>query len=186
MSNYCFKRTAADPGVPLQQLPVRALMAPPGIPDFVSRTRLVPPGTVLVKGKAYCGAQEIARVEFSSDNGASWRAARLVGTKNGSFGWVSWECEWEGLRDGEVAVICCRAFDKGLRKQDSPSEQTFNWGSFGSTQPQQVYVKCSAALEPGCEIDLIPEQKAAKEALEAESGLSKELASALYQAPGSQ
>ena len=49
MSNYCFKRTAADPGVPLQQLPVRALMAPPGIPDFVSRTRLVPPGTVLVK-----------------------------------------------------------------------------------------------------------------------------------------
>ena len=43
-----------------------------------------------------------------------------------------------------------------------------------------------AALEPGCEIDLIPEQKAAKEALEAESGLSKELAAALYQAPGSQ
>ena len=138
------------------------------------------------KGKAYCGAQEVARVEFSSNNGKKWSPARLVGTKNGSFGWQSWEVLWEGLRDGEVAVICCRAFDKGGRRQDSLNEQTFNWGGFGSTQPQQIYVKCSAALEPGCEIDLVPEQKAAKEALEAESGLSKELAAALYQAPGSQ
>ena len=125
-------------------------------------------------------------MEFSSNNGKTWSKARLVGTKNGSFGWQSWEVLWEGLRDGEVAVICCRAFDKGGRSQDSLNEQTFNWGGFGSTQPQQIYVKCSAALEPGCEIDLVPEQKAAKEALEAESGLSKELAAALYQAPGSQ
>ena len=125
-------------------------------------------------------------MEFSSDNGKTWGPARLVGTKNGSFGWQSWEVLWEGLRDGEVAVICCRAFDKGGRRQDSLNEQTFNWGGFGSTQPQQIYVKCSAALEPGCEIDLVPEQKAAKEALEAESGLGKELAAALYQAPGSQ
>ena len=142
--------------------------------------------TKKIKGKAYCGAQEVARVEFSSTNGKTWSKARLVGTKNGSFGWQSWEVLWEGLRDGEVAVICCRAFDKGGRSQDSLNEQTFNWGGFGSTQPQQIYVKCSAALEPGCEIDLVPEQKAAKEALEAESGLSKELAAALYQAPGSQ
>ena len=50
---YSFRRAAEDPErVPLTQLPVRALMAPPGVPDFFSRTRVVAPGKHQITGKA--------------------------------------------------------------------------------------------------------------------------------------
>lgn len=50
---YSFRRAAEDPErVPLTQLPVRALMAPPGVPDFFSRTRVVAPGKHQIIGKA--------------------------------------------------------------------------------------------------------------------------------------
>merc|ERR1719229_618322 len=78
MDAYSFKRTARDTeAVPLQQLPVRALMAPPGCPEFVSRTRLVSPGTVHIEGRAWSGAVDLDRVDFSSDNGRSWQPAVL-------------------------------------------------------------------------------------------------------------
>ena len=54
MDAYSFKRTADDPkALALQQLPVRALMAPVGYPDFVSRTRIVAPGKHKIVGKAW-------------------------------------------------------------------------------------------------------------------------------------
>jgi hypothetical protein len=81
MDMYSFKRVLDDPNaVPLQQLLVWALvwalMAPPGHPEFVSRTRLVLPGhrygTVHIEGKAWAGAVELdRRVEFSSEHGTN-------------------------------------------------------------------------------------------------------------------
>jgi len=186
MDAYSFKRTADDPkAVPLEQLPVRALMVPPGFPDFVSRTRLVPPGHTLIEGKAWAGAVAIERVEFSDDNGASWKPTELD-KKNGHFGWASWRIYWEAV-EGTTTVLCCRAFDTKGRSQDPFDKQMFNYGSFGCTQPQQVYVKVTKLVEAaGASIDVTPEQKAAKVALQEESGLSSEHIQALYQAPGSQ
>eukprot|EP00439_Symbiodinium_sp_Y106_P018828 s2237_g2.t1 len=81
MEAYSFRRAADDPGrVPLTQLPVRALMAPPGFPDFFSRARVVAPGTHRVVGKAWAGAVEIDRVEFSADHGKTWARATLERT----------------------------------------------------------------------------------------------------------
>lgn len=185
MDSYSFKRTSKDPeAVPCRQLPVRALMAPPGYPEFVSRVRLVPPGATRVEGRAWAGAVDLERVEFSSDNGCTWLAAELGG-KNGPFGWAPWHFDW-GATEG-THVLCCRAFDVAGRSQDSFSDEMFNWGSFGSTQPQQVYVKVTAAInEPGSSIDLTNEQKAAKTELVPQTGLTQELVDALYGAPGSQ
>lgn len=185
MDTYSFKRTANDPAaVPLRQLPVRALMAPPGCPDFVSRTRLVSPGTVHIQGRAWAGAVDLERVEFSCDNGSSWQPA-VLGEKNGPFGWAPWHVDWDATEG--THVLCCRAFDVEGRSQDSASDETFNWGSFGSTQPQQVYVKVDKTIDSvGAHMDLTPEQKAAKVALQAEANLSQEHMDALYRAPGSQ
>eukprot|EP00931_Biecheleriopsis_adriatica_P085336 TRINITY_DN596_c0_g1_i1.p1 TRINITY_DN596_c0_g1~~TRINITY_DN596_c0_g1_i1.p1 ORF type:complete len:481 (-),score=97.79 TRINITY_DN596_c0_g1_i1:225-1616(-) len=185
MDAYSFKRISNDPNcVPLQQLPVRALMAPPGIPEFVSRTRVVSPGITRIEGRAWAGAVELKRVEFSSDNGRSWSQA-VLGEKNGPFGWAPWHFDWEATEG--TFVLCCRAFDAGGRCQEDMSDETFNWGSFGSTQPQQVYVKVNKAVDVvGSKIDLTSEQKAAKEALQAEAGLKAEFVKALYGAPGSQ
>jgi DMSO/TMAO reductase YedYZ molybdopterin-dependent catalytic subunit len=185
MDSYSFKRTNKDPkAVPIQQLPVRALMAPPGYPEFVSRVRLVPPGVTRVEGRAWAGAVDLERVEFSSDNGCTWLVAEL-GKKNGPFGWAPWHFDWDATEG--THVLCCRAFDAAGRSQDSFSDEMFNWGSFGSTQPQQVYVKVTAAIhEPGSSIDLTNEQKAAKTELIPQTGLTQELVDALYGAPGSQ
>lgn len=145
MDAYSFKRTANDPNaIPLQQLPVRALMAPPGFPDFVSRTRICPPGKVRIEGKAWAGSVPIDRVEFSDDNGKSWREAALK-EKNGSYGWASWFVDWDAV-DGTTAILCCRAFDKEGRSQDRLGTEIFNYASFGCTQPQQVYVKVCFSL----------------------------------------
>lgn len=185
MAAYSFKRDANDPGVPLEQLPVRALMAPPGFPDFFSRTRVVAPGAMRIEGKAWAGAVDLERVEFSSDAGKTWQRAEL-GRKNGAFGWSPWHFDWTAPQEGTF-VLCCRAFDAEGRSQDNHSDKQFNWGSFGSTQPQQVYVKVDKTiLTPGGTIDLEREQKGAKAKLQAESGLSQDLLDALYRAPGSQ
>lgn len=184
MDAYSFKQTAQDAGVPLQQLPVRALMAPPGCPEFVSRTRVVSPGMVRIEGRAWAGAVELEHVEFSSDNGRSWSCA-VLGEKNGPFGWASWHFNWEA-KEGTY-ILCCRAFDVEGRSQEEFSDEAFNWGSFGSTQPQQVYVKVDKTVDSlGSHLDLTSEQKAAKEALQVEAGLPAEFVKALYGAPGSQ
>lgn len=187
MNAYSYKRTADDEqALPLQQLGCRALMAPPGYPDFFSRARLVPPGTVRIEGKAWAGAVDIARVEFSSDGGASWQSATLL-PKSGVFGWSSWFVEWRPAEEGETYVLSCRAFDAQGRAQEAPSDDAFNWGSYALTQPQKVYVKVEAAAgELGAAIDCEREVKAAKEALRGEAGLSPSLVDALYREPGSQ
>jgi DMSO/TMAO reductase YedYZ molybdopterin-dependent catalytic subunit len=187
MDAYSYKRFSRDPdAVPMQQLPVRALMAPPGFPDFVSRTRIIPPGLCRIVGKAWSGAVDLDRVEFSSDNGFTWENAVLE-EKNGSFGWASWHFEWQAT-EGTAAVLMCRAFDCKGRSQDLPGDdRCFNYGSFGCTQPQQVFVKVNKLINsPGSRIDLTSEQKAAKANLQEASGLKKEFVDALYQAPGSQ
>jgi len=185
MEAYSFKRTANDPDrVPLQQLPVRALMAPPGIPEFVSRTRVVSPGVVRIEGRAWAGAVDLNRVEFSADNGRSWQPA-VLGQKNGPFGWAPWHFDWEAAEG--TYILCCRAFDKEGRSQVEASDDAFNWGSFGSTQPQQVYVRVDRTVDSaGAHMDFTNELKAAKPELWSESDLSPEQIDALYRAPGSQ
>merc|ERR1711977_7730 len=138
-----------------------------------------------IEGKVWAGPVELERVEFSSDNGITWRVANMQ-EKNGPFGWASWSINWEAV-EGEASVLCCRGFDKEGRSQDKLGTEMFNYGSFGCLQPQQVYVKVvpASALEPGSKIDLTPEQKAAKDSLLEESGLAPVFVKALYQAPGS-
>ena len=45
---YHYKRDADDPGEPVTRLRVRALMIPPGIPDFFTRQRVVDAGRVVL------------------------------------------------------------------------------------------------------------------------------------------
>jgi len=185
MDAYSMKRTAKDPNaVPLEQLPVRALMAPPGAPEFVSRTRCVAPGKVHIEGRAWAGAVDLDRVEFSTDNGRSWELA-VLGSKNGVFGWAPWHFDWDAVEG--TYILCVRAFDKEGRKQDDPSDETFNWGTFGSTQPQQVYVRVDKTInELGAHMDFTHEYKGAKREYRHESALSDEQLNALYRAPGAQ
>ena len=75
-SAYRYAQHADDPGEPVDLIRVRALMIPPGIPDFMTRIRLVDAGSVTLEGRAWAGRLGVDRVEVSADNGETWRDAR--------------------------------------------------------------------------------------------------------------
>lgn len=190
MEAYSFRRAAQDPDrVPLTQLPVRALMAPPGVPDFFSRARVVAPGTHRIVGKVWAGAVNIELVEVSCDYGKTWNKATLE-DKNGLFGWANWFYDWETPQEG-TCVLMCRGFDQKGRSQDVPSDEAFNWTGMGDTQPQMVYVRIDPNVqETGNTINLVPETRAAKKTLNVKTKDGAPLdacaCDALYRQPGSQ
>ena len=53
---YRFRRSEDDPGDPITLMRPRALMVPPGVPDFMSRRRFVEPGVYRLEGRAWSGA----------------------------------------------------------------------------------------------------------------------------------
>jgi hypothetical protein len=66
-------------------------------------------GTVVdIGGYAWGGRERINRVEVTSDDGKSWRRARLL-TESQPFGWVPWRLLWERASSG-VQTIAVRAF----------------------------------------------------------------------------
>ena len=52
---YRYAQHEDDPGTPVTRMRPRALMAPPGVPDFFSRHRLVEAGSVRIIGRAWSG-----------------------------------------------------------------------------------------------------------------------------------
>lgn len=77
IGSYRYSQSADDPGEPVTRIRVRALMVPPGIPAFLTRTRLVEAGPVTLTGKAWTGRLVVSRVKVSIDGGSTWRAAQL-------------------------------------------------------------------------------------------------------------
>ncbi|MBE1487838.1 sulfite oxidase [Plantactinospora soyae] len=74
---YRVRTDADDPGVPVTRIEPRALVQPPGFPDFMSRIRVLRPGPCTVEGRAWSGHAPVTRVEVTTDGGASWSDATL-------------------------------------------------------------------------------------------------------------
>ena len=103
---YCLRQTPDEEGEPLSRMRPRSLLIPPGIPDSQPRERRLAPGPVTVRGRAWSGVAEIARVEVSADGGASWSDARLAPAAS-PWAWRAWEWDWDAP-PGEHE-LCCRA-----------------------------------------------------------------------------
>ena len=95
MRTYRYVQSPDEAGNPVDLIRVRSLMAPPGVPDFLTRTRLVEAGSQRVVGKAWAGRLDVTRVEFSGDGGETWSDAEL-GPQVGDFAWRSWSAN--GMR----------------------------------------------------------------------------------------
>ena len=80
---YRYRQSADDAGHPVDLIRVRSLILPPGVPDFLTRTRLVDAGVLRIAGRAWAGRLQVSRVEFSSDGGASWTEKRYQGGAGG-------------------------------------------------------------------------------------------------------
>src|SRR5256884_9994401 len=68
---YHLRRDEDDRGTPLSRMLPRALMVPPGIPDFLSRRRAVGVGPCRLQGRAWSGHAPISAVDASTDGGGS-------------------------------------------------------------------------------------------------------------------
>jgi len=132
---YRYAQTPDWEGEPVNLIKVRALMIPPGIPDYMTRTRLVARGRVTLRGAAWAGRQRVARVDVSADGGATWAPAE-VGEALSPFAWADWGFEWEAQPG--PATLCARATDSAGNCQ--PLEPEWNFGGYGNNAVQRVSV----------------------------------------------
>ena len=83
----------------------RALMAPPGVPDFFTRVRTLRAGPTALEGRAWSGRAAIERVEVSTDGGATWADAELGPPELGRWAWRGWTFEWQAEPGEHVALL---------------------------------------------------------------------------------
>jgi DMSO/TMAO reductase YedYZ molybdopterin-dependent catalytic subunit len=135
-AGYRFRVDEGDEGTPVTRMQPRALMVPPGIPDFNTRARTVPVGSCVLEGRAWSGWAPVTRVEVSADGGENWAEAELepLGSR---WGWRGWRYEWAADEPGEY-VLCCRAHDQAGNAQ--PDEASWNVGGYSNNAPQRVPV----------------------------------------------
>ena len=139
---YRYRSSEGDAGVPVTRKNPHALMAPPGIPDFLSRLRHVRKGLTLVEGRAWSGWGTVERVEFSADGGREWRDAAL-GEPLGPYAWRPWSYEWEATEPGEYE-LCVRAMDSAGNTQATDGDDAWNLGGYGVNAVQRVAVVVGA------------------------------------------
>ena len=135
---YRYKTSEDDPGTPVTRKRPRALMVPPGLPDFLSRERHVRAGKILVEGRAWSGFGPVERVEFSPDGGRTWEDAEL-GEPLGPHAWRPWSCEWDAREPGEYE-LCVRATDASGKTQPADGDESWNYGGYGVNAVQRVPV----------------------------------------------
>ena len=125
-----------DPGEPVTRMMPRALMAPPGVPDFMTRERFVEAGSCRIEGRAWSGWGPIDSVEVSTDGGLTWAAAE-VGDAVGESAWCSWSYLWEAPEPG-VHELCCRATDSAGNAQ--PTDTRWSTKGYANNEVQRVRV----------------------------------------------
>ncbi len=134
--SYRLRQTEEEEGEPLTRIRPRALMVPPGVPDFMSRHRIVDVGRCVLEGRAWAGGEPVAAVDVSTDGGSTWAPAELA-EPPGPFAWAAWRFEWDPPGPGEY-TLCCRARNGAGGEQ--PLEPPWNLGGYANNAVQRVPV----------------------------------------------
>ena len=122
---YRIRQSPEDPGVPVTRIEPRALLEPPGFPDFMSRARVVDAGQVVLRGRAWSGWGPVERVEVSTDDGVTWVEASLEADR-GPYAWRAFSAPWDATAGS--GSLRARATDATGRVQ--PTEPAWNRGGF--------------------------------------------------------
>jgi sulfite oxidase len=134
---YPVKRVAPGAAVdakdmaPLTGLVVKSLITRP------VDGAIVPAGRVEVAGFAWAGETDIARVDVSTDHGASWQPARLVG-EQAKYAWRRFEYKFEAAKP-ESYLILSRATDANGRTQ--PMSPPWNPSGYLWNAPDSVRIE---------------------------------------------
>lgn len=131
---YYYRRDADDPGEPVTRIRPRALMIPPGFPDFLTRQRIVSRGRVEISGRAWSGLAPISQVDFGVDG--VWTAAQFE-KPAGAFAWRRWTAVWDATPGNHV--LSCRASDSAGNRQ--PTDPAWNYQGMGNNAVQIVHAR---------------------------------------------
>ena len=131
--SYHFRRVAGERGEPCTLMRVNSLMAPPGIPDFYTRRRVLEAGDVAIVGRAWSGAAPIARVEFAVDG--NWQDVEME-RQHDALRWRGWNVGW--LASPGEHELSCRATDAAGHSQ--PLEAPWDLSGFGNNGVQRIHV----------------------------------------------
>ncbi|WP_458249005.1 sulfite oxidase [Streptomyces sp. MAI_2237] len=135
---YRLRQESGEDGEPVTRIVPRALLVPPGFPDFMSRARVVRPGPVPLEGRAWSGRAPVTRVEVSTDAGRTWQEAELDPDDGRPWAWRRWHLVWTAA-EGEHE-LSARATDAEGHTQ--PLRQPWNRGGFANNLVHRVPVHC--------------------------------------------
>ena len=113
----------------------RALMVPPGMPEFLSRARTVEPGRHRLTGRAWSGWGPVVSVDVSTDGGVSWAPAE-VGPAVSAFAWHPWWFDWDA-EPGRYELSCAATDAAG---NGQPVDQAWNFKGYANNEVQRVGV----------------------------------------------
>jgi DMSO/TMAO reductase YedYZ molybdopterin-dependent catalytic subunit len=134
---YRMLRDPDDEGEPVNRMVPRALMVPPGFPDFMTRRRFVSAGACAIRGRAWSGLAPVAQVQVSADHGRTWHDAVLDDADLGPHAWRSWSWTWEPDVPGDYE-LWCRARDVAGNEQ--PVSADWNVKGYANNAVQRVPV----------------------------------------------
>jgi sulfane dehydrogenase subunit SoxC len=133
---YRLKVDPHEDGEPVTRIRPRALLAPPGWPDFMTRERFVRAGPVPLSGRAWSGRAPVTRVEVSTDGGSSWSEASLAPPDaDHPFAWRAWTFAWDAA-PGTVELVVRASDERGAQ----PVEQEWNRQGMANNLVQRVPV----------------------------------------------
>jgi sulfite oxidase len=139
-SAYRLPGDTLTPDNPNAKVPTRTItsLAVKSIISFPTDGSVIDASTtpVRIRGAAWAGESDIARVEVSTDGGRSWRSADLS-LEHARFSWRLWSFAWTPPGDGEYDLLS-RATDRSGRSQ--PMQMRWNPGGYLWNAVDRIHV----------------------------------------------
>ena len=144
---YRYPRAPGAPGVafpPDQMAPVTELLVKANFSAVPDQAR--PGSAVTLRGFAFSGAPDIAKVELSEDDGATWLPAALD-PRHDPYAWRLWSYRWTPARAGRARLLV-RATDS--RGSVQPREPVWNQSGYLSNgwHAAEIEVSETAIVAP--------------------------------------
>ncbi len=124
---YKYPKEPGAPGVafkPDEMRPVTELFVKSNITEAPARAKAGE--AITIRGFAFSGAPDIAKVELSDDGGASWRPASLD-PQHDPYAWRLWSFRYTPAAAGRVTLLA-RATDS--RGGEQPREAVWNQSGY--------------------------------------------------------
>jgi DMSO/TMAO reductase YedYZ molybdopterin-dependent catalytic subunit len=136
---YRLRQGPSEPGDPVNRIAPRALLVPPGFPDFMSRIRVVRPGVVPLEGRTWSGRSPVARVEITVDGGRTWDDATLEPDTGHRWAWRRFTHNWFAAPGQHMLSARAVAADG----ETQPVGQVWNRGGFANNATHDITVVCA-------------------------------------------